>query len=887
MKKIIIILGCLVVPYSEIKACTDYDIDGEYFNLFTQSIIKDKSFVPFLLTYSNRFYDHIHYEVPNDNLLQWQKFFGGKLNYQEVKTLVFNVTNEELHTYKKGNTAHAVLAKLGSYAQYAEAIDYLMKAKELEPYMRISLGNSSDDIYYYSEFEKAQTVDELNKESVIQELKERYYSVRNPEIKLRYAYQIVRFLHYKRAHQESVQAFEELVQPLKQKSAIYYLALDQYAGALSGLNRKAEANAAFFQVFIHSNHRRDNAFLSMKMTSEEDFNTLLEGAKSNEEKAMAYFLLGYDSFSNPMAQLDNIYNIDPNSELIKVLVARAVNELERSYLPAYYYSDEWKEGGQSEKGTKETSTTAENKEEIGFFGRIWNFFKGFFSSKKDTTGKPEKRSDKELMNHPNRLPVKQVEGKIEEKYNYISDLKDFVSKQTKKSDDAYWEIVEAYIYFLQKDYKESMAVLAAIKTDNTEYKEQIQRMQMVNEIVGQPKIDADFEELLIKKYPELFVEEKSDQENDYLYSHNSTADFVRDILANRYYLQGEYGKSFLMANPLSNLQYSLEAELVKSLQAFYKKKNKTQFEEDVLAKKIDISGDVDAFFNVIFGDLEMKAGNFAQAKQFYQKSKNFTGIPRMEYIYNEKTDQYTQEKKTYEGQQYDGFHHISSLVFGHNVWESYGSPEHESMKAEGFNFPFIRNRMTKLELADALVQLEKIGKGSGVEASQANQLIGNVMYNTSILGYYRHLFVLDIDNSQGGKYHFIDVKNRKANQYYYKNFTLDQGNIPQDNFDIAIRYYQKALKHAQNDEQKARILFQMASAEQGKYYQWEATQHFKADYDDPNWSKKNEAFLQSLTDKKYTEYKTYFTTMKKDFSHTKVVDELRSSCSYFDSFMQK
>ena len=79
----------------------------------------------------------------------------------------------------------------------------------------------------------------------------------------------------------------------------------------------------------------------------------------------------------------------------------------------------------------------------------------------------------------------------------------------------------------------------------------------------------------------------------------------------------------------------------------------------------------------------------------------------------------------------------------------------------------------------------------------------------------------------------------------------------------------------------------MASAEQGKYYQWEATQHFKADYDDPNWSKKNKAFLQSLTDKKYAEYKTYFTTMKKDFSHTKVVDELRSSCSYFDSFMQK
>jgi hypothetical protein len=28
-----------------------------YFNLFTQSIIKDKSYLPFLLSYSTRFYD--------------------------------------------------------------------------------------------------------------------------------------------------------------------------------------------------------------------------------------------------------------------------------------------------------------------------------------------------------------------------------------------------------------------------------------------------------------------------------------------------------------------------------------------------------------------------------------------------------------------------------------------------------------------------------------------------------------------------------------------------------------------------------------------------------------------------------------------------------------
>ena len=52
--------------------------------------------------------------------------------------------------------------------------------------------------------------------------------------------------------------------------------------------------------------------------------------------------------------------------------------------------------------------------------------------------------------------------------------------------------------------------------------------------------------------------------------------------------------------------------------------------------------------------------------------------------------------------------------------------------------------------------------------------------------------------------------------------SFDTSYIEPDNFDLSINYYQKALKLSSNKEEKARILFQMASAEQGKYYQYEA-----------------------------------------------------------------
>jgi hypothetical protein len=56
-------------------------------------------------------------------------------------------------------------------------------------------------------------------------------------------------------------------------------------------------------------------------------------------------------------------------------------------------------------------------------------------------------------------------------------------------------------------------------------------------------------------------------------------------MANRYFLQGEDGKSFLMNNKLSDLQYNPNSSLVKSVEDFYRKPNKTQFEQQIIAKK--------------------------------------------------------------------------------------------------------------------------------------------------------------------------------------------------------------------------------------------------------------------------------------------------------------
>ena len=143
---------------------------------------------------------------------------------------------------------------------------------------------------------------------------------------------------------------------------------------------------------------------------------------------------------------------------------------------------------------------------------------------------------------------------------------------------------------------------------------------------------------------------------------------------------------------------------------------------------------------------------------------------------------------------------------------------------------------------------------------------------------------MDSDNSNGPKYHFD--KTDSPFQFYYKNYSSNVF-IKPDNFDLAIGFYKKALENTLDKEQKARLLFQMANAEQGRFYQYEAKNSGEINYDDPNWSQKQDASEKAMNLKKNENYRTYFTELKKNYSDTETSTELRGNCSYYDYFMRK
>ena len=385
--------------------------------------------------------------------------------------------------------------------------------------------------------------------------------------------------------------------------------------------------------------------------------------------------------------MEKIYAINPKSELLQVLAARAVNELERAYLPTYYQSDL----SQPKVATTEKKQPEVEVEKPGFFARIWNFIVSLFSK-----SSPVETTQKADLSNPNRIPFYTLnsdnEFETSSKKDYLSDLSKFTEQVQSKDDSEFWKITDAYLQFLNKEYSKSNDLLNEINTNNPDYLAQIKKMKMLNDIVSRPVIDDDFEKHLYQDYKELFAEkpQKTTDESseDYGMSYPSPEDFIRDVLANRYFLQGDFAKSFLMNNDLSDFRNDPNYDLAVKLNEFNKKQNKNSFETEVIAKNMNSVGNTDAYFNLVFGDFAMRNAEFEKAKDYYDKAKDFSGYTLDNEVYNYNTQQM---EKVNTSTWYNGYKNISSLVFGHNKWVSFGSDANQTMIPEVFKseFPFI------------------------------------------------------------------------------------------------------------------------------------------------------------------------------------------------------
>lgn len=150
-------------------------------------------------------------------------------------------------------------------------------------------------------------------------------------LKLRYAYQGVRLLHYARNFEECKTAYQKFVEPIATNSPVKGWSLALYAGALRHTSNQVEAAYQFSKVFASNPERRIMAYRNYIWTDAK-LQDVIELAKNDEEKANIYALNGF-RFPDPNIEyLKEVYECNANSPLVAALLIREINKLEQNLL---------------------------------------------------------------------------------------------------------------------------------------------------------------------------------------------------------------------------------------------------------------------------------------------------------------------------------------------------------------------------------------------------------------------------------------------------------------------------------------------------------------------------------------------------------------------------
>ena len=696
-KKLLLVAVMLTALWGKSFACGWDEGDWYYYNLFNQEIMSDERYRPFLLIYGSRYYTND--TLRNGNIEEWRQYLG--LSYDETKYLVFKASRSDLQNLSKGKRAvdeNLSFASADFMKNQKQALLYLAYAKYLEPYMRIIPGEDTD--FYWDLPEYEHNAGDLDYEKVKTVLTKSWNAESDNELKLRYGYQLVRLAHYTRRYQEAVQLFEQYVEPLKMCTEMYYYALAQKAGALRGLGETQRANRDFIRVFANSYDLKTMAYTSLTMgwDNEINFADFVAGAADNNERNDIFFMMGYSDFNNPVNEIEKIVVTDPNAIQAKVLMVRAINMLERRMLLSYV---PWGEG--------------DDRSRYPYLGQD------------DTEGRA-------FFNQALR----------------VSDM-----QRDKASDKNFWNLASSYLHFLNKDFELANNCLGNVKSTDADYMAMVKNLTAYIDICRQPKIDANTERYLFDNYAKMIKGEEN-------YSLNMADNsFIGVVLSNRYGLQGEKAKSFLMLRHVKAIEDNPDESLLDDIQSFLNKKKKTQLEEYIAATSTTEMANTNNYLAYVKGVLRLTEGDFKTAKGLFEKQTRLK---------------------------------MSRRLFGHNIEVYYSGDEKDIMRDDYIaDFSFIHDNMTEVEVADALMQLDKIGKKEkGDESAKANYLIANFFYNVSRTGYYRQY--LRFDNNNG---------------FSYWKYGPD-ANVYKNTLDLSSAYLEKAKKSAEDRELKAHIVYAQA-----------------------------------------------------------------------------
>lgn len=361
------------------------------------------------------------------NVREWQERFCMMASATHIYELIYESTLYDLrelrNTLTSKNMPLPVSLRGNRFAAYIErnkcleTVDYLIFAKRCEPFVTVV------DAWELS------ANGEAAMRGLIEEGLRYFLDTESYYIRLRYAYQLVRLAHYLRDYERTIELYEYLMPKIDNDPSIFdYWILGHKAGAMLKLGQRIEASYLYAKIFEHDFGKRESAYRSFDIRTEEEWQACLLLCATDKERATLYALRASAPDSKALEDMREIYRLDPDSPHLNTLLIKELKRLEKNLL-----------------------------------GLEFN---------------PEKQQNRRRFG----IPAPGVG-------QYVIDLQAFVrnhNRENRSSDPALWKLAEGYLEALAGDYYQAQRTLEEARELNKKprFKEQIEALILVARIAA-------------------------------------------------------------------------------------------------------------------------------------------------------------------------------------------------------------------------------------------------------------------------------------------------------------------------------------------------------------------------------------------------------------------
>lgn len=271
---------------------------------------------------------------PNENINEWYERFCEVAPLSDIEWLIYQSDLSDIQELKNAviqNTGLITYLRTNKFARHLvknkclETIEYLVFAKKCEPFV-----TADEDVW------QAKKPDIQQMEALIQEGTKEFLTIESHYIRLRMAYQVIRLAHYSGQFSKVKNLYNYFTPKIKHApSTIQYWIEGHYAGALKALGERAKAAYFYARVFHHCPAKRESAFLSFEIRTDNEWQSALSLCENDQERTALYALRASFRNSRAVDEMIAIYSLHPKSNYLESILIQEIEKQEKRPVVEY------------------------------------------------------------------------------------------------------------------------------------------------------------------------------------------------------------------------------------------------------------------------------------------------------------------------------------------------------------------------------------------------------------------------------------------------------------------------------------------------------------------------------------------------------------------------